>query len=289
METCKECNQQFSSRIALSYHLRDHNIKYVDYLVKHEYGGTWPTCSCGKKLVRKPAGFPRYCSKSCASSGTNNPMHGRIGENSPIYGIKRTEDQLKNYSEGARKRWHVHGDKLRKMMSTEEYKKANSEGQKQSYIKNPDLKRIRSEGVNKFWSSSPLAESLRKEASERAVKLLSQGLIGPQAPFKTEWKRNPWTGQDEYMHSSWESAFMDACIARGYPITKDHNITIPYTHPDGTQRTYVPDFYGFEDRVLYEVKGRHDEVDDAKWSAALEWCKSKGMRFECLFENDLSL
>lgn len=144
----------------------------------------------------------------------------------------------------------------------------------------------RSASVHKFWSSSPLAPTLRLAATERAVRLLAEGKIGPSAPFKQEWKRNPWTGADEWMHSSWESDFMDTCIARGYEIRKDHRITIPYRHPDGTERTYVPDFYAPEDRTLYEVKGRWDAADIAKWEAAQRWCRARGWEFCVLFGPD---
>ena len=284
MIACKECGHECSAQNALSYHLKTHSLTYTDYLVKHEYTGIWPTCQCGSKLSYKKGGFPRFCSKSCASSGTNNPMHGKTGDKSPIYGIRRTAEQLKNYSVGSKKRWEKHGDKLREMMKTPEYSKANSEAQKMSYVKDPSLRQKRREGVHRFWSTSPFAALLRKEAADRAVKLLEAGLIGPQAPFKTQWILNPFTGQEEFMHSSWETSFLEAAVARGYKVTKAHGITIPYTHPDGSQRTYVPDFYAPDDRVLYEVKGRHDEVDEAKWAAAETFCRERGMKFAVLFE-----
>lgn len=286
MIKCKECGHECSATNALGYHLRKHGISYTDYVIKHEHSGVWPTCKCGKRLEHKKGGFPRYCSVKCASSGETNPMYGRRGDNSPIKGIKRTDEQRLNYSSGARKRWELYGDKLRKMMASEEYSKANSEGQKQSYIRDPSLRQKRSDGVHKFWSTSPLAPTLRLAATERAVRLLAEGKIGPGAPFKQEWKRNPWTGADEWMHSSWESAFLDACIARGYEVRKDHGITIPYTHPDGSERTYVPDFYAPEDRVLYEVKGRWDAADIAKWEAAQAWCHGRGWEFCVLFGPD---
>ena len=285
MITCKECGTECSSSSGLSYHVRTHGISYIDYVVKHEHGGTWPKCSCGRDLTHKKGGFPRFCSKSCASSGSNNPMHGKTGDKCPNFGMRRSEEQLKNYSEGAKKRWQILGDMLRGMMKSEEYRRAQSEANKLSYATSDRAKRT-SESVHRFWATSPFADTLRKEASDRAVRLLAENKIGPQAPFKTEWKHNPWTGESEWMHSSWESAFMDTCISRGYPVTKSHGITIPYTHPDGSLRTYVPDFYAFDDRVLYEVKGRHDEVDTAKWDAAATFCEEKGWRFEVLFQDD---
>lgn len=288
MIACKECGHECSAMNALGYHLRSHGISYPDYIVKHELAGIWPHCKCGEKLEYRKGGFPKFCSLKCASSGESNGMHGRKGDNSPIKGIKRTTEQLKNYASGAKKRWELHGEKLREMMSSEEYSRANSEGQKQSYIRDPSLKQKRREGVHRFWSTSPLASALRQSATERALLLLSEGKIGPSAPYKQEWKHNPFTGKQEYMHSSWESAFLDACIERGYPVTKDHSITIPYTHPDGVVHTYVPDFYSLEDRTLYEVKGRHDATDLTKWEAAERWCSERSLSFQVLFDMSLA-
>jgi hypothetical protein len=283
MITCKECGHECTAKNALGYHLRSHGITYPEYVVRHEHGGEWPHCTCGKRLEHRKGGFPRYCSNSCASSGENNPMHGRKGELSPIKGIKRTPVQLKNYSEGAKKRWQLHGDVLRELMKTEEYREKQSVANRYSYANSDRAKKV-SKSLNLFWTTSPLATDLRREASERSARLVAENKIGPQAPFKREWKRSPWTGEDEYMHSSWESIFFDACVERGYEVTKNHGITIPYAHPDGTTRIYVPDFYATEDRVLYEVKGRHDEVDVAKWHAAGAWCDERGMSFCVLFD-----
>ena len=137
------------------------------------------------------------------------------------------------------------------------------------------------EGIRKSWMN---ATARKADLTRRNLEMLAAGIIGPHAPFKTEWKLNPFTGQEEFMHSSWETSFLEAAIARGYHVTKSHGIIIPYTRPDGSQRTYVPDFYAPEDRTLYEVKGRHDEIDEAKWEAAVRFCEEKGWRFEVLFE-----
>lgn len=284
MVKCKECGQECSAMNALGYHLRTHGVSYPEYFVKHELAGNWPHCKCGKRLEYKK-GFPKHCSATCATSGESNPMYGRRGEKSPIKGIKRTEEQLKNYASGAKKRWELHGDSLREMMKTDEYRQKQSEANRYSYANSNRAERV-SKSLNRFWSTSPLAPALRQTASERAVRLLAERKIGPGAPYKQEWKRNPWTGQDEWMHSSWESAFLDACIARSYEVHKDHGVTIPYRHPDGTTHTYVPDFYAPEDRTLYEVKGRWDETDLAKWEAAGEWCERRGYRFCLMFEEE---
>lgn len=286
MITCKECGYECSAQNALGYHLRSHDLTYPDYVVKHEHNGIWPHCPCGTKLPHKKGGFSRFCSKSCATSGTNNPMSGKTGDKSPIFGLKRTPEQLKNYSEGSKKRWKLHGDKLRDMMKTEEYKNAQSISNKKSYATSDRAKRT-SDSVHRFWSESPLAPILREEASQRAIKLLAENKIGPQAPFKRETLVNPWTGEEELMHSSWESIFFQSCVERQYEVTKNHGIVIPYRHPDGTMRNYVPDFFAREDRALYEMKGRHDEVDEVKWSTAREYCNRMGWGFSVMLSPEV--
>ena len=287
MIQCKECGFECSAANALSYHLRNHTLTYVDYIVKYDYTGQWPCCECGKKLSFKKGGFPRFCSKSCSSTYANG-MSGRIGENSPNHGKKRTEEQLKNYSKGAEKRWQEHGDMLREMMKMSEYRKAQNEAQLKSYKTSKHALHV-SEGLYRFWAvDSNLTRRLRSEMSTRAVKSLNENKIGPHAPFRAEHKYNPFTDAEEYMHSSYETLFLDVCIAKNYPVTKDHKIQIEYVQPDNSRHLYVPDFYGFEDRTLYEIKGRSNEIDEAKWAAAREWCEQRGWMFVVLFEQDIT-
>lgn len=134
--------------------------------------------------------------------------------------------------------------------------------------------------MRRFWSSgSPLSRQRRKEASDRAVVLLEQGIIGPQAPFKAEWVENPFTGRKEYMHSSWETSFLSACVAAGLPVTKSHSVRVPYVGLDGTDHVYVPDFVTLDrwaDRTLYEVKGQRTPTDDLKEAACQRWCDDNG-------------
>jgi len=262
---CCECDKEVDSVEFLFRHLRTHSISSKDYILKWKYGGKIPLCVCGcngknnwNVALRD---FTRFIQGHHAT--------GRI---------KSDEEKAKIGSKNAEnmKRWMAKHPEVAKR-KIKELQKGRT----------PEVYKRISESVHRFWATSPFAATLRKEASDRAVRLIAENKIGPQAPYKREYKFNPFTNQEEYMHSSWETAFMDTCIARGYPVTKDHGITIPYTHPDGSQRTYVPDFYAFDDRVLYEVKGRHDDVDEAKWEAADVWCKSRGMSFQCLFSQVL--
>jgi hypothetical protein len=115
---------------------------------------------------------------------------------------------------------------------------------------------------------------------------LSENKIGPQASFKRETIVNPWTGEDEFMHSSRESIFFRSCINRQYEVTKNHGITIPYQHQDGTMRNYIPDFFGREDKALYEMKGRHDAVDQTKWAAAKAFCEKRNWWFVMMLASE---
>ena len=118
-------------------------------------------------------------------------------------------------------------------------------------------------------------------------------------------------GKPPYYRSSWELAFMRMCD--NHPnITKwaSENVKIPYRSPlDGKYHNYVPDFMlqyidknGAEHVELIEIKPRNQTVMEsartqgqkmqtamnaAKWTAAQEWRKRKGIRFKVLNEDQI--
>jgi len=270
MIICKECGKECSAENALSYHLRSHNMSYTDYIIKHEFNGVWPLClQCNKPLVRRNGGFSRFCSRKCASMGENNSMYGLTGEKSPNHGKVRTDVHKQRYSLAAKQRWCDHGDKFREFMKTQEYKQAQRNAQIRSNLQNPERSQKRSRSVHAFWSSdSALTIQRRREASDRALALLNENKIGPQAPFKQTWINNPFTGKLEYMHSSWETKFMLKCINENFPVTKAHNIVIDYKQEDGSTHRYVPDFKAIEKNIIFEVKGMMIKNDELKLAAA---------------------
>ena len=265
-KTCKECNIKFESYEFVLRHLRCHKTTAKEYVLKWKYNNQVPLCACGCN------GENRW---NIALKDFTRFIHGHHA-----YGRIKSEEEKakigKKNSVNMKKFMERHPDIAKKKIE-----------RMNVFSKTPEAIKKQSESIHRFWAESPLAPILREEASQRAIKLLSENKIGPHAPFKRETLISPWTGEEEHMHSSWESIFFQSCIARQYEVTKNHGIVISYKHPNGTQRNYIPDFYACEDRTLYEVKGRHDEVDDAKWSAAREYCDRIGWGFVVMLSPEI--
>lgn len=118
-------------------------------------------------------------------------------------------------------------------------------------------------------------------------------------------------GKPPYYRSSWELAFMRLCDQHPN-ISKwaSENVKIPYLNPaTGKHTNYVPDFMiqytdkdGHNYVELIEIKPTNQTtlenartdgqkwqtaINAAKWTAAQEWCKRKGIRFRVLNENQI--
>lgn len=112
--------------------------------------------------------------------------------------------------------------------------------------------------------------------------------------------------------SSWEYTFMRTCDT--HPAIQkwaSEAISIPYRCPiTGRQTVYIPDFFiqyvdkkGSVHTELIEIKPRNQSLKEAvgrnknnqveyarnvaKWRAAQAWCKTQGIRFRILNEQDL--
>jgi hypothetical protein len=268
---CLECNELLAnSNNVLARHVRKfHSIEWIDYEVKHFLGGVWPKCGCGcgQDLTWRKGGFPEYIDGH-ATRGQNNPMFGRKGADNPNTGKKRTDAMRRKYAKAASDRWSNPDDPRRETMASDEYRENMRQISKET-SKRPEVMEKKSHWANMWWKNNP---EMRAVWSERAIDLLEQSKIGPQAPYKSEWKFNPFTDKEEYMHSSWETRFLDECVERVVPVTKQHGIRIPYTDPNGLDRTYIPDFLSLDGKVLYEIKGYETEIDKKKRQAMIQWC-----------------
>lgn len=236
-QICLECGQDCVNRRSLGNHVaRSHKeLKGLHgYMMKHVLKDV-PKCMCGcdhqvewhSKRYRfndyvnghNPAGYTK-----CSYKESTDVAQKRI---------QRIKDAYAN-----------NPDLKRKI--------AISVGQA---FKDPVKKKNLSEGQKRGWDD----QERKLRQAEHAIRLQEQGKIGPQAPFKTEWKLNPFTGREEWMQSSWETAFLNKCISEGYPVTKSHSLRIPYDDPQGVKRIYVPDFIALNEKVVFEIKGCVDE------------------------------
>ena len=106
--------------------------------------------------------------------------------------------------------------------------------------------------------------------------------------------------------SSWEKKFIQ-WLETSSRVTRwsSENIRIPYWYVDGREHSYYPDFTATidgEDCVI-EIKPRSQctapkkptpysldqwRKNSAKWSAALEWCRERGLKFKILTEESIN-
>jgi len=266
---CLACGQLCKNRRSLGNHItRSHkNIKdQKNYVLKYFLNEKIPLCMCG-----------------CGEQVLWHKLQYRFndymtGHNARVEvtgcfakGFKTSPEQIEKRNNSIRQTY-----KNNKQILSAKIGNAVSKA-----FKDPIKNRHLCEGQSKGWKEDTKRKA---DLTRRNLEMLEAGLIGPHAPFKAEWILNPFTGEEEFMHSSWETSFLRSCISKGYYVTKKHGITIPYTHPDGSIKTYVPDFFSPVDRTLYEVKGRADSVDDAKWEAAQLFCQRHGWCFVVMSE-----
>jgi len=111
--------------------------------------------------------------------------------------------------------------------------------------------------------------------------------------------------------SSWENTFMQFCDNNPNVLSwASEPVRIPYLHPiTGKMTTYVPDFIvvyldakGKKHAELIEIKPLNQSdpqyarsqgqqmqtaINYAKWAAAEDWAKKRGMKFRILTEHDI--
>lgn len=134
----------------------------------------------------------------------------------------------------------------------------------------------------------------------------AKGQYTPKNPEKYLGLKTP------VYRSSWELVFMKTCDENP-AIQKwaSESIKIPYRDPTtGRPTIYIPDFFivyvdknGKKHAEVIEIKPSNHQLLEkvgknkvnqfqyvkniAKWEAAHDWCKQKGIKFRVLNENDL--
>jgi hypothetical protein len=134
----------------------------------------------------------------------------------------------------------------------------------------------------------------------------AQGIYVPKHPEKYIGNHKP-----KY-RSGWELTFMTFCDSNDSIIYwASESIRIPYKHPlTGKPTIYVPDFFvvyqnkfGKQVAEVVEIKPKKQSVieskvasakdrmvvaiNHAKWQAAAQYCKSQGLTFRVITEDDI--
>lgn len=134
----------------------------------------------------------------------------------------------------------------------------------------------------------------------------AQGIYTPKNPQKYIGNHKP-----KY-RSGWELTFMTFCDSNDSIIYwASESIRIPYKHPlTGKPTIYVPDFFvvyqnrfGKQVAEVVEIKPKKQSIieskvasakdrmvvaiNHAKWTAAMAYCKSQGLTFRVITEDDI--
>lgn len=134
----------------------------------------------------------------------------------------------------------------------------------------------------------------------------AQGIYTPKNPQKYIGNHKP-----KY-RSGWELTFMTFCDANDNIIYwASESMRIPYKHPlTGKPTIYIPDFFvvyqnkfGKQVAEVVEIKPKKQSIieskvanakdrmvvaiNHAKWTAAMAYCKSQGLIFRVITEDDL--
>jgi len=134
----------------------------------------------------------------------------------------------------------------------------------------------------------------------------AQGIYTPKNPQKYIGNHKP-----KY-RSGWELTFMTFCDSNDNIIYwASESMRIPYKHPlTGKPTIYVPDFlvvyqnrFGKQVAEVVEIKPKKQSIieskvanakdrmvvaiNHAKWAAAMAYCKSQGLTFRVITEDDI--
>ena len=134
----------------------------------------------------------------------------------------------------------------------------------------------------------------------------AQGIYTPKNPQKYIGNHKP-----KY-RSGWELTFMTFCDSNDSIIYwASESMRIPYKHPlTGKPTIYVPDFFvvyqnrfGKQVAEVVEIKPKKQSIieskvsnakdrmvvaiNHAKWAAAMAYCKSQGLTFRVITEDDI--
>ena len=166
MLRCNECNLEFKFKVSFKKHiLKEHNLSYEDYIVKHVHGGVPPTCACGCGLpttFRNDSFFQKLVAYHYTQEMRNAVSLRRSGTSLSEETKKSISlaSQTFYLSEEGKQSAASRANNLRKFHSSEEGKKwaANRSKNMIAFNSTDEGKQIRNcvaEKVSIFWKTHP--------------------------------------------------------------------------------------------------------------------------------------
>jgi len=209
--------------------------------------------------------------KSCARSGSKNPMHGKKGVLNPFFGKKHNEQTLLKLREFDHS--YTKTDSFREKMKTASFWN-DPRSKRSTYVK----------FIEKY------GERLGKEKYEILLTNRSNRMIGSGNPMfgkpSPQGSGNGFSGwyKNWFFRSLRELMFMIKVIERfnfDWKTGECKSIKISYIDWKGTERNYFPDFV-LNNKYVVEIKPKRLWFSDAvkrKKEAALMWCEANNFSY----------
>lgn len=297
MMLCLLCGSSFKR---LASHLSaSHNVSWEEYIIRFKFNGIRPTCKCGcgERVTFHKGKFRDFVKGHVTRVPEKREMMieaGRKAANDPEKCRKNSEGVQRKWQEaGYRERLSGKGnvslierEHLQRLHQDQGIKEKMSATRREMWLSEWGVSQREMMRGSDFKSKVSIAtikaldnDEYRQFARDHAVRLLMLGKIKPSRG-NCQWIYNPFTDQDEFMHSSWETRFLQESVALNRPVTKVHDVRISYIGTDDREHVYVPDFVSLEPPLrIFEVKGLETETDLRKYEAALEWCEEHDAEF----------
>ena len=247
---CLEChNKVATTQNGLSLHLkRQHTLEYVEYIIKHEFGGTHPVCQCGcgNKLVwRKGKGFGKF-----------------------LHGHNRRTKKVKSQA--------VHKPvPLPALEVFDNIADESVEEKKPNQAIKTDTQSVK---ISEISGKANKEKKITKSTATRRKEKI-------QDSFITQWVWNPLINDDELIKNTLEAKFLNWNIEQKNLVTKHHEISIPYDI-NGEIKYYKPDFLEAKTCTIYDTSCNEFLSDKKILNTINQCCKENGFTFRVIdYEN----
>lgn len=269
MVRCKECAKKLADRKGLSCHVKvAHNAQFIDYVIKHELGGSRPTCACG-------------CGGQTSFFGGKFMMY--LDHHQP--GSKQTREARRKISMGLTGKKQTASSNRKRSAAMLAYHAQHPElaQRTSSYMKGRTVTQETKDRIGSTRSAMLASGELtinRDAISQTIAQLYVDGGFA--------WAKGTYvstkTCRKCYYRSSWELSLMQQLDTDDDVLDWESEFTtIPYQF-EGIHHVYIPDFRVVRNGVtqIIEVKPvslRIIPKNVAKRQAAQRYCAERGWAY----------